>query len=76
MNQVDEATKRSLQLAGSLRRMKRKLFLSHVNENRQMLLVRTFSESSIHGVASQVWLEKPSRLARPFEEDLTESEGE
>jgi hypothetical protein len=62
-----------VELARRLRRMKRKLLLSHVDESRQMLLVRTLSESSALG-ASQVSFDTSSRLACPLDEDLTDAE--
>lgn len=71
--ETDDAKRYAVELARRLRRMKRKLLLSHVDENRQMLLVRTLSESSALG-ASQISFDTSSQLVCPLDEDLTDAE--
>jgi Mrp family chromosome partitioning ATPase len=71
--QTDDATRSSVELARRLRRMKRKLLLLHVDEHRQMMLLRTMSESSALG-GSQISFDTSSHLVCPLDEDLTEAE--
>lgn len=58
-----EAAKNPGGLIRRLRRMKRKLFLSHVDENHQLRLMRTFSGSSESGQfgTSQASLQNQTR---------------